>query len=260
MPFKISDFKTTLDKYGGLARTSLFEVRIDQFPVETGSGLTERDIRLFCSSVNFPGINIENGQFSAVAQLTTQFPLEMTSAPITANFMVDSDHQVLQFFHNWIQRVLNFSTKDGSFAAIDGEFAGGGQMPFEMGYKDDYACRVTIRHYSTESFSNDDKYYEVVLENVYPYSIGDLALDWDSQNSFLTMPVTFAYDRIWYSGDKTGKPSRRTNGGFLETLSNLAGVVDVLKQTKDAGRPTSIQDAVNRLTRVRNSWDRLTGD
>jgi len=256
MSFNISRFKTTLDKFGGPGRSSLFEVRIPVFKVETSSGITERDFSFFCSGVNFPGINIETGQFSAVAQLTTQFPLEMSSQPINATFMVDSDHQVLQFFHNWIQRVLNYSSSGNSFSAIDGDLDIG-QMPFELGYKDDYACTMNIRHYSVESTGT--KYYEVILENCFPYAVGDLDLNWQNTDSYLTMPVTFAYDRIRYSGDKTGIPSRRSNGGILETLSNLAGLVDVLKQTADQGRPTCIQDAINRLSRIRNSYERLGG-
>jgi len=171
--------------------------------------------------------------------------------------MVDSDHQVLTFFHNWIQQVLNYSTKGGSFGAVFGEAGGDGQLPYELGYKDDYSCRMSVKHYSVESAG--DKYYEVVLDNIYPYNVSDLELGWDRSDSFLTVQVTFAYDRIWYSGDKTGIPSQRSKGGLLETLSNLAGLVDVLKQTKDLGKPRSIQDAVNRLNRVRNSYERLNG-
>jgi hypothetical protein len=116
---------------------------------------------------------------------------------------------------------------------------------------------MSVKHYSVESAG--DKYYEVVLDNIYPYNVSDLELGWDRSDSFLTVQVTFAYDRIWYSGDKTGIPSQRSKGGLLETLSNLAGLVDVLKQTKDLGKPRSIQDAVNRLNRVRNSYERLNG-
>lgn len=251
MAFNISNFKSTLDKFGGPARASLFEVTISKGNEENSAIDPQKELQFFCQAASLPGISIENAAFTAVSQLPTQFPMTMASTPISLTFMVDSDHQVLTFFHNWIQRVLNYSTKGGAFGAIDG------QLPYELGYKDDYACRMSIKHYSTES--RGDKYYEVVLDNIYPYSVSDLELAWASNDSYLTVNVIFAYDRIWYSGDKTGIPSQRSKGGLLETLSNLAGLVDVLKQTKDLGKPRSIQDAVNRLNRVRNSYEKLSG-
>lgn len=254
MPFNISNFKTTIDKYGGPARSSLYEVSITKGR-ETNSALDpQTEFQFFCQRANFPGIQIENGSMSAVSQLPTSFPLTMTSAPITLTFMVDSDHQILSFFHNWIQKVLNYSTKGGTFGAIGGEGTYG-QLPYELGYKDEYACRMTIKHYSTESLG--EKYYEVVLDNIYPYTISDLDLAWAEADSVLTVTVTFAYDRIHYSGDKTGIPSQRTTGGTLERLSKLAGLIDAAKETKDSDKPRSIQDAVNKLNRIRNSYENL---
>ena len=254
MPFNISNFKTTIDKYGGPARSSLYEVSITKGR-ETNSALDpQTEFQFFCQRANFPGIQIENGSMAAVSQLPTSFPLTMTSAPITLTFMVDSDHQILSFFHNWIQKVLNYSTKGGTFGAIGGEGTYG-QLPYELGYKDEYACRMTIKHYSTESLG--EKYYEVVLDNIYPYTISDLDLAWAEADSVLTVTVTFAYDRIHYSGDKTGIPSQRTAGGTLERLSKLAGLIDAAKETKDSDKPRSIQDAVNRLNRIRNSYENL---
>lgn len=256
MSFNISRFKSTVDKYGGPARPSLFEVIVSKAPESNSKIEPLREFSFFCKSVNFPGIQINNETFSAVGQLPIQFPSTMSNQPINAIFMVDSDHQILSFFHNWIQRVLNYSTKGGMYGAID---VGGdrfdGLLPYEVGYKDEYSCRMIIRHYSTESTGS--KYYEVTLDNVYPYTIGDLDLAWESNDQILTMPVAFSYDRIYFSDDRTGKPGKRLAGGLLETLGDLAGLVDVTKQTINQGRPRSIQDAVNRLSRIRNSYDNL---
>lgn len=263
MSFKISDFKATMDRFGGPARLNLFEVIITRPFLEPNSKIEGgNQLSFFCNSVNFPGISVENGSMTNVGQLATSFPIRMTPAPITANFMLDSNHNVLSFFHNWLQRVMNFSTKGGTFGGIDAQGDGVGQLPYELGYKDEYACRMTIRHYSTESVGKEGanaKFYEVNLDNIYPYLIGDLALAWDSNDQFATMPVTFAYDQIHYSGDRTGNTSVRLQGGLLETLSDLAGFVDVTRQTLKQGKITSVQDAINRLQRVRSSYDNLSG-
>lgn len=262
MSFRISDFKTTMDRFGGPARPNLFEVQIIK-DREPNSSMDSRNISFFCTNVNFPGISVEQGQMNNVAQLPTSFPMRMTPQPITATFLLDSDHSVLSFFHNWLQRVMNFSTKDGTFGAIDteGEGFAGGQLPYELGYKDDYACRMNIRHYSTESLGkgSNSKYYETVLDNIYPYSISDTALAWDSNDQFATITVSFAYDQIHYSADRVGTQIERKSGGLLDTLSDVASFIDVAKQTIGQGKITSIQDAINRLQRVRGSYDNLSG-
>jgi len=261
MSFKISDFKSTMDRFGGPARPHLFEVTLSKIKNEPSSEINGQTISFFCNSVNFPGIAVEQGLMTNVAQLPTSFPLRMTPQPISANFLLDSNHNVLSFFHNWLQRVMNYSTKNGTFGGIDAEGDGVGQLPYELGYKDEYACRMTIRHFSTESLGrgNNAKFYEVHLDNIYPYTIGDTNLDWSLNDQFVTLPVSFSYDQIHYSGDRTGNTSIRLQGGLLDTLSDLANFIDVTKQTLKEGKPTSIQDAINRLQRVRNSYDNLSG-
>lgn len=262
MSFRISDFKTTMDQFGGPAHANLFEVILSK-KNEPYSSIDSRTLSFFCNAVNFPGIQIENGTMTNVAQLPTSFPLRMTPQPLTATFMLDSNHNVLSFFHNWLQRVMNFSTKSGTFGAIDagGEFEAEGQLPYELGYKDDYACRMIVRHYSVDSLGKGGggaKYYDTVLDNIYPYTISDISMDWSSNDQFATITVTFAYDQIHYSADRAGKPSMRKKGGLLDTLSDLANFIDVTKQTIGQGKITSIQDAINRLQRVRSSYDNLS--
>ncbi|MDB4331275.1 hypothetical protein N9987_00050 [bacterium] len=256
MAFNISDFKSTLDKFGGPARTSLFEVVITKSR-EVNAEITSRDLTFFCSSVNMPGVNIEAVPMTAVAQRPVYFPTGVQTEPLNASFLVDSNHQVLTFMHNWIQRVTNYSSANGPMGAIGSE--GDLQLPYEMGYKTGaggYSCNMSIKHYSTESTGG--KFYEVLLENVYPYNIGDVELAWEQNDQYMRLPVNFYYDKISYSGDRTGRQTFANGRGLLETLGDLAGFVDVVRQTVNQGKPDSIQDAVNRLQRVRNSYGNLT--
>ena len=253
MAFNISRFKTTLDKYGGPARANLFEVTISKGS-EPNSKMNSQDLTFFCSNIIFPGIAIETQQMTAVAQRPRLFPTTIQNQPINAGFMVDSDHEVLKFFHNWTQRVLNYSSKDGPYAAIGDD--NNLQLPYELGYKEDYVCTISIKSHSTESVGS--KYYETILYNAFPIAVGDMTLAWSDTDQFLQLPVTFSYDKIYYSGDRTGKQTQSNGRGLLETLGDLAGFADVVKQTISGGKPKSIQDAVNRLNRVRNSYDKLT--
>lgn len=255
MPFDITQFKSAMNRFGGPARSSLFEVTVT--PYKDGSigknkAFGTREFSFFCKTVNMPGIIFNTAENAQVGQLPTAMPTGISARPLETIFMCDSDHQVLSFFHQWAQNVMNYGTKGGPFAQIDNK------LPFEIGYRDEYACRVTVRHYSTESFQN--KYYEVILDKCYPTIVGDLDLSWENNDSYLTLPVSFNYKRIEYSGEKTGSPTSRLNrgNGILDILGAVAGFADVVRQTTRGGKPTSIQDAVNRVTRVTNSFDNIS--
>ena len=58
-----------------------------------------------------------------------------------------------------------YGSKGGSFAEVDG------QLPYEVGYKDEYSCRMIIKYYSTRG--NIETYYETILDGCYPTVIGD---------------------------------------------------------------------------------------
>ena len=259
MAFNINTFKSEIDKRGGPARPSLFEIIIA--PINDGVNELNKDTKInsrtfsfFCSSANIPGISINSIPYLATGALTTQFPIAVINQPVNTVFMVDSDHQILNYFHNWMQKIVNHgSASAGTFDEVDGK------LPYEIGYKDEYATDITIRHYSTESF--EDKYYEVKLHNAFPVTIADLDLAWENNDSFLTMPVSFVYDKISYSGTKTGTPtsSRSRGTGLLDRLGAVAGFAGVVRQTIEQGvKFDTIQDAVNRISRVRNSFDTIS--
>lgn len=253
MPFNITDFKSTFERFGGPARASLFEVRISKLPRGINSLVGPRDFRFFCQTVTIPGLNIEQATSVNVGQKAQIFPVGVTNETVNTVFMMDSDHQILSFFHSWMQNVVNYGTEAGMYSSVDGK------LPYEIGYKDEYSTDITIHHYTTDSFENS--YYETKLEKAYPISIGDVNLSWSDNDSFLTLPVAFSYERIQYSGELAGSNSSALNrgNGLLDIIGAVAGFADVVKQTVNQNsRPRSVQDAVNRLTRVRNSFDNIS--
>ncbi len=250
MPFDINRFKSTLDRLGGPARDNLFEVSITRGEKTSENFDPLRDFTFLCNAVTVPGISIETSMYEPVGKLATNFPTTISNDGVQAVVMVDSDHEVLSFFHQWAQSVVNYSVSGGAFSEVND------QLPYEVGFKDEYSCDMTIKHYSTESYP--DKYYEIKLQNVWPTSIGDLDLAWNNNDSNLIMSVGFEYSNIEFSGEKTGINGSR-GGGLLDILGDLANFGDTVRSTLRSGKPRSIQDAVNKLTRVRNSFDRLTG-
>lgn len=253
MAFRISEFKSNFEKYGGAARGALFQVIVTGYP-SVNSSLNGREFTFFCQSATIPQIGLNTATYEAVGQLPRQFPTGVQAGNLDTIFLVDSDHEILKFFHGWIQNVVNIGTAGGPFSQLNGK------LPYEIGYKEEYTARITVRHYSTET--DPGKYYEVILDQAFPVTIGNLDLSWEQNDSFLTLPVSFSYDRIEYSGLKTGFPASRLGrgSGFFEILGAVAGFAGVVQQTVQQGGSgiNTVQDAVNRVQRVTNSFGNLT--
>jgi hypothetical protein len=248
MVFRINQFKAQLDWFGGPARGSLFEVQIIR-PRNVRSRANSRDLIFFCKNASIPGIIFNSASSEHVAQARRMQPMTVNTEPLAAIFMLDSDHQVLSFFHSWAQNIVNYGTSAGSFSEVNGK------LPHEIGYKDDYACRIIIRQYST-NYDVSGQYYEVVLDNAYPISIGDVDLAWENNDSFSVLPVSFQYDRIQYTGERIGSPTARfgRGNGLLGLINRIGAVGQLIGQDLV---PQSIQDAVNRYTVINNNVRRI---
>lgn len=249
MPFSINEFKSRIDRFGGPARTSLFTVEL--ISRKGNPYVRDDEILFFCKNVTLPGINIETFSHKQnTMDIPHAMPVSINSEPLTCVFMLDSEHRVLSFFHSWMQKIVNYSTQGGLFASIDD------QLPYELGYKDEYSCRMVIKYYTTSSSENSVRYYEVVLDGVYPTTVQSLDLGWENNDSVAMLPVAFSYDRIQYSSEIRGIPSERnTRGnGLIKLLASIGEVGQLINQQLV---PQNIQDAVNKYTRVKNSFNQL---
>lgn len=252
MPFNINKFKSAMDRRGGVALESLFEVILTKNSTNADFDPL-REFTFFCNAVTIPSISINTADYAPVGALPRSFPTTVSNDGLSCNILIDSDHEMIKFFHGWLQQVVNYSTSGGAYSEVDGRY------PHEVGFKDDFSCTLTIRHYSTESF--DDKYYEWKFTGVWPNAISDLDLAWNNNDSFLTSAVSFNYDEMQVTGEKTGSPTdgrRGRGGGFLDLLGRLGGLADTIRGIKKGGRPTSIQDAINRISRFRNAVGRVS--
>jgi hypothetical protein len=195
MSFNISQFKSVMNRYGGPARTNLFEVLIS---ATNTSGQTivpgvinQGDLRFFCQTVSVPGINIETAQYRPNGVGFPEFmPVNANPDQLNGVFLLDSNHRVLTFFHRWISSVVNVSGSRGD--SVNG-------LPRQqIEYKDRYAAsEVTIRHYSTHDTS---RFYECRYLGVYPTQVSSIDLGWATNDAPATITVNFSYNRLIYQG------------------------------------------------------------
>lgn len=248
MAFSITEFKAQMDYFGGPARGSLFEVQITP-PRGINSRANSRDMVFFCKNATIPGMVVQATENQQVAQFRKMQPTGFSSEPVQTLFMLDSDMQVASFFHSWVQNIVNYSTAAGPFSEVDGK------LPFEVGYKDEYACRITIRHYSTH-YLTSGVYYEVILDNAFPMMVGDIDLAWENNDQYSVLPVQFQYDRIEFAGERIGSPSARfgRGNGVLGLLNAVGSFGQLIGQNLV---PRGVQEAVNKFTRINNFLDRI---
>jgi len=253
MSFNISKFRSTFERLGGPARANLFEVTMTS-PKRShaNSFFGPREFSLFCSNVSIPGIIINEVNADYTGQMSKAFPQNITNpGPIVCTFMVDSEHHTLTFFHNWIREVANYSKRNGSFAEY------GGKLPHEVGFKSNYSCDLGIRHYTTDNKAFN--VYETTCVKAFPTQISPIQLSWADNDSFLTIDVSFSIEDIYFSSDKRVSPGNSSRGsGLLDILGDVAGFADTVRGVLKDGRPTSIQDAINKLNRVGDSFGSLS--
>jgi len=249
MAFNISEFKSRMDRFGGPARTSLFTVQLVGGPDSTF--ITGNDLMFFCKNVSLPGIDVGTIDYRPNGiDIPQSMPISISAEPLNCIFMMDSDHRVLSFFHAWMQKVVNYSTSGGNFASVND------QLPYELGYKNEYSCRMIIRYYS--NYSSSRNFYEVILDDVYPKTVQSVDLGWETNNSFATLPVAFSYGKIRYAAETTGSPTERFSRGtgLLDLITTIGTVGQLIDQSS---RPRSIQDAINQFTRFTSSVDTIRG-
>jgi len=259
MPFNISEFKSQFDRYGGPAMSNLFSVQVTLpeklrariQPTENNAFDMGHTFTFFCNKIDLPAVAINTSEVAYTGQMKKKHPTRVQNpGPMAASFFVDSDHHVLRFFHAWAQNIVNYNKGDNSFAEVDGK------LPHEVGFKKDFSCDMIIKHYSTDTYP--DVYYETKLQGVWPVSIGALGLDWSTKTA-LTLDVSFTVTDMSFSGAKTGKTNSRLSraSGLLDILGDIAGFGDAVRGTLKSGKPTSIQDAINKLDRLGNAFGKI---
>lgn len=209
MAFNIHQFKSAMDRHGGNARTSLFEVILTSLNYNNNEIvpgiITDADLRFFCQSVSVPGINLETTYYRATGVgMPESLPMTIQPEPLNCVFMLDSNHRVMTFFHRWISNVMNVGGAMGDNS--------NGLPIHQIEYKDNYAAKsLIVRHYSTHDPFN---FYEYKYEKVYPTQVSNIDLAWANKDQIATITVNFSYSKMLYSGFKNMS---------YETSSNFEG-------------------------------------
>jgi hypothetical protein len=162
---------------GGGARPSLFEVFMN-FPATAGIPTdVGNKFRFTCRATSIPASTVASVDVPYFGR-TIKLAGDRTFTDWNVTVMNDEDYIVRNAFEAWHnsinsivsnRRVLD-STSDGT------------------GFKQ----TALVNHYSKEGNDKVIKSYNFV--GLFPVSVDEMALDWESTNTIQTFGVTFAYD------------------------------------------------------------------
>lgn len=158
-----------------------------KFP--TYAGNLDSILTMRCDNVVLPSINLLQEQnirrygFGPVENVA----YGVNVGDFTLQFIVDKDAFVVQFFEEWLNKIVNRDSFGG--ANINNVLAGG-RRPYEIAYKDTYACS------SINVFVYDRSQNNVMEYNIYdafPTGIQSMNMSWSEENTLMKLNITFSF-------------------------------------------------------------------
>jgi hypothetical protein len=145
-----------------------------------------------CDNVVLPSINLLQEQnirrygFGPVENV----PYGVNVGDFTLQFIVDKNAFVVQFFEEWLNKIVN---RDSFGGANMNNVLPGGRKPYEIAYKDTYACS------SINVFVYDRSQNNVMEYNIYdafPTGIQSMNMSWSEENELMKLNITFSFTDV----------------------------------------------------------------
>jgi hypothetical protein len=119
-------------------------------------------------------------------------PYGVNVGDFTLQFIVDKDAAIIDFFEAWLNRIVNRDSYGGADMNSDSDvyLANYKVKPYEIAYKDSYACS------SINVFVYDRAQNTVIEYNIYdafPTGIQSMNMSWSEENSLMKLNVTFSF-------------------------------------------------------------------
>lgn len=187
MAFNITEISSAINKHGGLAKPNMFFVLITP-PRKLLSSDYPRDAMFFCDSAVLPGINFGAQPIRSVGYGTIeQRPIEAGFSQVNTTFIVDANGKAFRFFQQWLALINNWSREPiGIMRGTDLEYG-------EWNYPTTYEGIVEI-HSLNPTGPQGTEIITYQLMKAFPIQVGDISVAWENNDSFMKLPVQFAYN------------------------------------------------------------------
>jgi hypothetical protein len=190
--FDINSFRSKVVNNDGVLSTHSFLVvfsPMDWVPLKAIRNEIFPDLTMRCDNAILPTINLLQEQnvrrygFGPVENVA----YGVNVGDFTLQFIVDKEASIIDFFESWMNLIVN---RDSFGGANMNNVIGDNKRPYEVAYKDTYACpSVNVFVY--------DRAQNTVLEyniyDVFPTGIQSMNLSWSEENSLMKLNVTFSF-------------------------------------------------------------------
>lgn len=214
MPFNITEITSAINANGGIAKPSMFFVRITP-PQGLITSAYVRDAVFFCDAAQLPGINFASQPIKTAGYGTTeQRPIDAGFSPVNTSFIVDANGRGIRFFQQWLALINNWSRETTGVMQ-------GTQLAYgEWNYPSTYEGTVEI--HALDPTSEGGKQVVVYqLSKAFPIQVGDISVAWEMNDAIMRLPVTFAYN-TWNTTNVPPTSSSETlNAPSLSSQSEL---------------------------------------
>tara|TARA_B100001778_G_C18330138_1_gene512645 strand:+ start:66 stop:677 length:612 start_codon:yes stop_codon:yes gene_type:complete len=189
--FTPDTLRTTIANRGGLATTEKFEISFTSLPPALDANVN-RELSFLCENVALPTKSLSATE-KFIHGVAYQLPYRQAFQELSMTFLLTSDMSQKKFFDTWQAEVINPETGN-------------------MGFYEDYSCRMTIRKFDRTAFGfGDASDYDITLFNVWPSIVAEVQLTHGGGNEIARLPVTMQY-KMWKSGIVTGNVNGRSTG------------------------------------------------
>lgn len=208
-----------MSKYGGLAKSARFFVRIDlpawtkqtagpnnRTPTPRPDKYTglQRDLTYLCESAEMPGralVSFDARYYGPNQKLPFQTQYEDT----TLTFLCRTESLERQFFDDWMENINPTNT-------------------FDFAYRSEYETSIHISQfadYGKENGGPAKETYRITLLNAYPTTISPQPMTW-ADDQFQRLAVTFTYYK-WQRTNYDREPGTRPDTLVQGSKSTYTG-------------------------------------
>ncbi len=221
--FNAADFRSILGKGAGVAEPNKFRVRFflpaglngtipsqgtaeSEFTSKSGDDKeTIRYLEFWAHSTSLPA-------FGLMAQNAVRYgygprerrPFAPVYTDVQVQFIADDHGSNWKLFYDWMNMIFNTRAHLGineETGQVNMHGAGNilSYAPYQLAYRTEYLTDVQIHTFAKTGEQN----MHIVLREAFPVSMSGVALNWADNNSFMSLPVTFAFtDLQFYFGSK----------------------------------------------------------
>lgn len=247
MTFNINEMMATVSRAGGVAKTNLFSVMINP-PAWNSSQAVPRLIQFMADNAQLPGLTFATNDVKNLGYGPTfKLPHTPLYTDVDMTIMLDNNGEILQFFHQWMQNIINMNPEGNSSSGYNGA------KTYAVQYPSNYITTISITVYNPAS----EEIISYTLNEAYPLRIGQPGLDWGATNAILRLPVTFTF-RTW-----TATTMKRNSSTLRDDLQSFNPYARTLNDEKifnsTVGAYESVEDIFrnNAISLINNNTTTL---